>query len=40
MDLVRILQRLTVRPILVALVLDLLLWAVIVGGAILIWRQL
>ena len=36
----RILQRLTVRPILVALVLDLLLWAVIVGGAILIWRQL
>jgi hypothetical protein len=39
-DLVRLLQRLTVRPILVALVLDLLLWAVIVGGAILIWRQL
>jgi len=37
---VRLLQRLTVRPILVALVLDLLLWVVIVGGAILIWRQL
>ena len=36
----RLLQRLTVRPILVALVLDLLLWVVIVGGAILIWRQL
>ena len=36
----RLLQRLTVRPILVALVLDVILWAIIVAGVILIWRQL
>jgi hypothetical protein len=28
------------RPILYALALDLILWVLIVGGAILIWRQL
>jgi hypothetical protein len=28
------------RPLLYAVALDLLLWALIVGGAILIWRQL